>query len=275
MVPHVAMAMVVSQDPDHYAVNVTIQGIFGGQMPTLPVKVLTHGPRDGVRGIFPALPTVGTWGLVLFPRGDIRNGHWAGATDPNLIDASTHAPGLGGTEYSAHFGGGWSWLGMDGTRAEVFPDGTSLLLGSAMPTPTRHTLTDKQARVRTPFTAGQRVSVVPGAFEAVLTHPTGAGAQLNASGTWAFTAAAGESVILQVTGGATATLNPDGSVRISAASGKSVTVESLGGASVVIDGAGSIVASAVGGHTVTVTAGGTTQAVRLADGSASTVLRAQ
>ena len=45
MTPTLAQAIVVSQDPDHYGLNVAIIGEMGGQMPTLPVRVASHGPR--------------------------------------------------------------------------------------------------------------------------------------------------------------------------------------------------------------------------------------
>lgn len=56
--------------------------------------------------------------------------------------------------------------------------------------------------------------------------------------------------------------------------GQPITLET-GGASAVLNADGSITLTAAGGKTITASAGGTVQAVKLADGTNSTVLRAQ
>ena len=209
-------AIVVSQDPDTYSLNVSVIGFLGNQMPSLPVKVLTHGPRDAVRGHYPELPQPGTLGLIVFPRGDYRNGHWIGATDPALNDASAQSPGVGNVAYSAHYGGGWSWRGMDGSTHEAYPDGTTVSVGgSGVPAPTRHTVDQKGVRQRTAFAAAQRVPKTPSAFQATLRHPTGATASLDASGGWTLTAGAS---------GGTVHMYPNGSVIIVPGGGLPVTV---------------------------------------------------
>lgn len=194
-------------------------------MPSLPVKVLTHGTRDAVRGNYPELPVPGTRGIILFPSGDPRNGHWIGATDPALNDASTHSPQVGNIAYSAHYGGGWSWRGQDGTVAEVWPDGTSILIGSSTipPTPTRHTVDPSGVRSRTPFTSQQRVPNAPGAFTALLRHPSGAQARLDNTGAWSVLAAPGRSITLTVNRGAQVTLGGDGSITLAATTDVTIT----------------------------------------------------
>ena len=82
-IPFLVDATVVQQDPDGYRLYVSIDH-FGGQVPFLPVDVLTHGPRDAQRGNWPALPAIGTRGIVAFTRGDDRTGRWIGATAPAL-----------------------------------------------------------------------------------------------------------------------------------------------------------------------------------------------
>jgi len=144
---------------------------------------------------------------VIFPRGDPRNGHWIGAIDPALIDASAHNPGNGNIAYSSHYGGGWDHRDQVGGIYHWFPDGTSLLVGQSVPTPTRHTLDQNQARQRTAFTPSQRVPKPPAAFQAKLTHPSGATASLNASGGWVLTSAPGTSLTIMVSGGVSMTLS--------------------------------------------------------------------
>ena len=208
-------AVVYTQDPDNYGLNVMLTGFFGGQGPVLPVRVLTQGQRDPLRSKRPALPLPGTHGLVVFPRGDNRSGHWIGATDPALIDSSHMAPGLGNVEYEAFYDGGWYWHGADGTRAVVCPDGSTLLWGAgSMPNPTRHTLDGGGARTRTPFTAGQRVAAAPGPFPFAYQRPDGSSATLDASGNWTVTAA----------GGATMLLSSGGAIMLTAAQGQPVIV---------------------------------------------------
>lgn len=215
MIPVISKAWVVSQDPDNEAVNVSLGGAFGGQGPTLSCQVLTQGPRDGVVGKFPALPTQGTHGIVAFVSQDSRNGVWLGAVSTQLTDASAHAPGNGAADYAAHYGGGWSWLDQDGSRNEVFPDGTVIQIGPTLHAPTRHTLDGSQARQRTAFTAVQRRPQTPSPFPLTLTSPTGASASLSASGAWAVVAAPGQTVSLSVSGGVTLILDGSGNLTVS------------------------------------------------------------
>jgi hypothetical protein len=88
----------------------------------------------------------------------------------------------------------------------VLPDGTSFLAGSALPAPTRHTLDEKQARRRTPFTAAQRRPTAAGALPMSITH---------ASGT-KITLAAGGGVVLTLAGGAIIEAAADGTIKLTA-----------------------------------------------------------
>ena len=93
-IPLVATGMVTSQDGDRYRVYVMLDGAALGQMPALGVCVGTHGPRDGVRVKAAPLPTKGTRGVILFPRGDIRNGVWVCSVEGPENDALPGKPGL-------------------------------------------------------------------------------------------------------------------------------------------------------------------------------------
>ena len=203
-IPPVVEAIVVSQDPDNYAVNVMVLGIGGGQMTSLPVKVLTHGPRDALRGDFPELPHPGQTGLVVFTRGDIRNGRWIGSTEPALNDANPYTPGVTGLHYRARYSGAWDWHGPDGTTAAVLADGTSFLAGSALPSPTRHTVDGSQVRQATSFTQAQRVPSPPSPMPLTLRHASGTVLTMNADGSVSV-AIAGTTVTVDVSGNATVT----------------------------------------------------------------------
>jgi hypothetical protein len=281
-------AVVVQQDPDNYAVYVSIQGKYGGAGPLLPCTVGTQGPRDATTGHYPMLPTPGTPGLIALTSGDVRNGVWLCSTRTQLTDASSHAPGLGGMAFSAHFDGGFSARMPDGSTNEVWPDGSVLQIGPTMLAPTRHTLDGSQARQRTPYTASERCPAPPGAFPVALHHPSGASATLSASGAWSLATAAGQPMTLTGTSGAVAAVSAAGAWSITAAAGQPVTVSVPGGASITIDAAGNVAITTPGQLTVTAAAamnvhapsvgisnGGSVQALKRADGSNTTVLFAQ
>jgi hypothetical protein len=311
-VPYMSKAIVTASAPP-YQVFVSLIGAMGGQGPTLPVQVLTPGPRDAVTGTFGPLPTVGTHGIVIFPSGDHRNGMWLGAFDPALPTAAAHAPGSSAMEYAAHYGGGWSRRSQTGVVEEILPDGSRIALGTPGVAPGRYTVDAGGNRQLTPFTASQRVPSPPAAFPLTVNHVTGASVVISASGSVNATAASGQAVTLTANGAtavltalgaisltaaaghantftansSTITQDASGGVTITAASGQPVTINATGGTSVTIDSAGNLsvntaasvtlTALIVNLHAPTIFAGngGTVQPVQLADNSLSTVFRAQ
>ena len=266
MVPSIARAVVVQVDPDNYAVFVSLLGALGGQGPTLPVQVGTQGPRDAVRGSYPALPLPGTHGIVAFTSGDYRNGVWICSTRTQLQDAGGHAPGKAGEDHAAYHGGGWFRRGQDGSYAEVWPDGTSFALGASGAVPTRHTLDGAQARVRTPYVAGQRTPSPPAAFPLAFTHPSGASLSLSAAGAWAIEAAPGQTVTTGVAGGTNVVVNADGSVTVT--SPAAVTIAASSSVTINAGTAVTIAAPAVS------LGAGATRFVQLAGGFISTMVKA-
>ena len=253
MIPSLADATVISQDPDRYSVLVMLHGEFGGQGPLLSVQVLTAGPRDAVRGTYPELPIIGQTGVVAFTRGDARNGRWIGSFSPNLLDASTLSPGVGNVDYRASFGGGWAIRNEDGSEATWWPDGSHLVAGlSGLPAPTRHTLDANQAPQRTPFTAGERVPSPPGPFPFTFTHQTGAVAQVTAAGAVLAEAAGGQTATVEANGGSFV-VGAAGQITATAASGQTATV-TANGATIVIDASGNVTVTTASGGTAAVTA---------------------
>jgi len=270
--PALVDATVVAQDPDQYRLYVSIDA-WGGQIPALSVDVLTQGPRDAVRGNWPALPLPGTRGIVAFTRGDDRTGRWMGATAPALHDSSTLTPSHGNASYEAEYAGGWSWTGADGTLARALADGSTILLGPALPVPTRHVVAPDGSRQSAVFTAAQRRPAGPVApFPVHIAFGNGAVFSVSASGDISAVAPAGQSVTLAVSGESSLTL-ASGQVTIDGAS-QPFTL-SANGATVTLNTDGSISLTPAAGKALTTSTGGTAQAVRLADGSLSTVLRAQ
>jgi hypothetical protein len=277
MFPSVTKAMVLSQDPDNYQLIVSAIGRLGGQSPAVRVRVLTHGPRDAVRGHFPELPLPGTWGLVAFASEDGRNGHWIGATEPALNDASPNAAGKVSPRYQAHYAGGWSFTGPDGVVAEVLADGSYFLSGTALPAPTRHTVDEQHKRQATPFTASERNPSPPGPYPARFNHKSGASVAVTAAGAVSAAAAPGQTATLSANG-ASVTIGAAGQVTVNAASGEPITMACNGG-SVTIDASGNITLTAASGPVATLSGGimkvgaGATP-VRLASGGASINLSA-
>jgi hypothetical protein len=252
-IPPLAEAVVTAQDPDNYGVFVTLLGQFGGQGPAIPVKVLTHGPRDAVRGSFPELPLPGQTGLVAFTRGDIRNGRWLGSTEQASVDTNPNVAGGLPMRYSAHYDGSWHYGDHTGTAAHVFADGSILLAGASLPAPTRHTIDANQVRQATPYTHAQRRPVPLGALPYAFTHASGTSVSVAAGGAASVTVAAGQTLTISVAG---ATLVFDGA--------GNVTLSASGGAALKLTGA-----------LATISTGGAAQPVKLASGGNSTVLMAQ
>ena len=213
MMEHLSTAVVVGQDPDNYGVLVALTGKYGGQGPALSVQVGTHGPRDAVRGHFPELPLPGTHGVVAFPRKDLRNGIWLVSYSPNIVDASTLTPGQGGVAYAAHYGGGYSWRGADGTTQEGYPDGTTVTVGPSTPSLTRHTVNGKQQRVRSPYGMAQRVPAGGAAAPVTISHSSGASASISATGAVNVKAANGQTLVIQANG-CTMTIDTSGNLTI-------------------------------------------------------------
>lgn len=180
--PFISQAIVVKQDPTNYGVFVLLSGWGGGQGLPLSVKVMTHGPRDAVRGHFHELPTPGTVGIVAFARGDNRNGVWIGSIGPTQNDSSPYAVGTTGLDYHARYSGAWNWSGADGTEAYHAADGSTFLLGTAMPAPTRWTVDSTGKRTATPYTAAQRVPQPPTALPASITLASGVSVSVTAGG---------------------------------------------------------------------------------------------
>jgi phage baseplate assembly protein gpV len=193
---------VVGPDPDGYGVLVVLDPHQSG--PAISVEVGTHGPRDAVRGNYPELPLPGQRGVILFPRGDNRNGVWICSVTSGLNDSNPNVAGGMPQHVEYAYGGGVFWRGPDGSEFSQYPDGSTLQIGPSQPNLTRHTVGSGQVRSATPFPLAQRVATAPAAsFPLIFTQAgTGASLMLTASGSWTITAAPGQTINFQVSGGA-------------------------------------------------------------------------
>lgn len=205
-----AQAVVIGHGEDNGSVFVQFRT---GQMPGAPVRMLYQGYADPLRVRQVPLPQRGTWGLVIFPNGDIRNGLWLGAYYPNQADALT-TPATGtdpAMDYYAHWSGFWSLLDGGGNFAQQWPDGTSLTVAAATGVPTvyRHTVDDQQAQTKRAFTMAERVATTPAAFYLDLVHSTGLRVLVDVDGNLTITGnASGHGSRLTMTfGGTTLTMN--------------------------------------------------------------------
>lgn len=167
-----AIGTVTATDETGYRVYVLLEGFAGGSSPTIPVEVLTHGPRDALRIKQTALPTPGTRGLILFARGDPRSGVWVGSLSGPLNTASTTRPGFGQVDYTSEWSGYWHLRDNGGNEITTWPDGSSLTVGTA-PTPTRYVVDSSQRRVQAGVTQAQRVAVTPSPYPFSFTSAAG------------------------------------------------------------------------------------------------------
>lgn len=154
-----------------------------GQIPGYPVKVGFQGPADAMRVKKTALPTPGTWGIVLFPAGDVRNGVWMTSYYAQKVTAfdSTTDPHQ---EYDSHYSGYYRSLDQNGNENIVFPDGTAIVVSStgAVASTQRQTVTPEQAQESVPFTADQRVPNPPSPFYLAIRHISGTSIVISPSG---------------------------------------------------------------------------------------------
>ena len=197
-IPPLMTGTVTSQDGDRYRVNVMLDGPYSGQQPAQPVCVGTLGPRDAVRGHYPELPTPGTRGLIAFPRNDARNGIWLFSIEASENDSNAGKPGMTNHSYRAAWSGYWDYHGEDGTSAQQWPDGTSLIVGASgtvfaassgqtsgqiNPILTRNVVNTQQQRVKSQFTFNERVNNKPSSsFPVQLNHVTGTQVIIDTSG---------------------------------------------------------------------------------------------
>jgi hypothetical protein len=170
-----------------------------GQMVSVPI-IPGRDYVDALRVSQKPFPSTGTWGLVAFPHGDLRNGIWLCAYPPSFLDAltTTGDPTDPFIDYESHFSGNWSLLDGKGNFATQFADGSSLVAGAAsgLPTIYRNTVDTDQNRQQVPFTQAQRVPNPPSGFFFNFKHISGTSFSIDPSGNVAVSGVAGTTLTL-------------------------------------------------------------------------------
>lgn len=191
MTPWITKAQVVSAVPPD-SVNVLLPS---GQMPGYPVKVLMTGPADALRVQQEPLPTPGTWGVVVFPAANQRNGIWLGSFYAQSVQAFT-VPDDAHMRYMSHWSGHYETLDKDGNSVTYHPDGTYVIVGSmhAVPPTNRQTVAPDQTQQSTAFPPADRVPKPPSPFYITVGHASGASLQITPAGQINVVAAPGQTV---------------------------------------------------------------------------------
>jgi len=179
--PLITTGMVVSHHPESHGVYVMLRS---GQVPTQPVIVGSEGPADGLRVHHESLPTRGTWGVVVFPDADPRNGVWIKSIYTQQQDAITSDAGSPFTHYLSEWSGYWEHRDDSGNESRVFPDGTSLTYSEtgAVPATYRHIVNPDQSQSRVELTQAERVASPPAPFIFNMNHASGTKIQVDSAG---------------------------------------------------------------------------------------------
>lgn len=159
------------------------------------VRMLHHGSADALRVSQKALPAEGTWGLVMWPHGDSRNGIWMGSVYTQMNDALPNTDL--DMDYEAHPSGAWTSLDGSGNATLGLPDGSALTTNPSGATPPpRNVVQANQQQVSQAFPQGQRQTGTPA--------PVG--------------------MSMKFSSGAMVTISPTGDVVVQAAPGKDVSI---------------------------------------------------
>lgn len=222
--PSISIAIVLNHDADGGGMQVALR--TSGDSPSLPVRMMRHGPSDGLRISQRPMPSPGSWGLVSFPYGDPRNGIWLGSFSPNFIDAITSNsdnfdPYL---DYESHFSGFWKLLDGKGNASTSYPDGSYFVQNEAgaLADTFRHMVDENQKRQRIPFTTADRISEVPSPRVSRFHHASGTDMAIDATGDVTVTAANGKTITVQANG-ATLKLDATGVITLSSSSAVNIT----------------------------------------------------
>jgi hypothetical protein len=243
--PLISHAQVVGVNPATGYLQVAYPSIMGS---AFPVRILHHGPADGLRVGQMPMPGIGTWGIVCAPYGDSRNAIWLGAYYTTGIDART-GDGDPYTKYHSHWSGAFEHMDGSGNEHTYYPDGTYTAFASstALPAITRHTVNAAQKRIATSFPATGRTASAVAARPVLLHHASGTEVSITAAGTAMTSVAAGQSNIL--TGnGATVEITATGSITAVAEPGQIISLMA-NGTVFTIDSSGNVnIALASGAH---------------------------
>jgi hypothetical protein len=169
------------------------------QLLGIGVKMLYHGPADGVRVHHRAMPGRGTWGICAFPAGDPINGIWLGSFYNALLTAHTTANDPF-AEYSAHWSGAYEFMDVSGRWTKSFPDGTWIQCSDQVNKPSfrRQIINPDQTQQFQDFSDSERVPDPPdNPYTFTINHGSGAVITIDSSGNIGITAKSGQLVTVK------------------------------------------------------------------------------
>lgn len=234
-----------------------------GQIVTAPAFV-GRDYSDPLRVRQKPLPTIGSWGIVLIPNGDIRNATWAFTTEPSLANALNYTGDATDPfmDYESHFSGDWYLLDGKGNFARQFADGSSLIMAatSGLPTIYRNIVDEKQNQIKQEFKRSERIPNPPSGFYALFDHISGTTFSVNPSGNFAVSGASGTSGIPSASGsitfgGSTFSIDASGNFLVSGAAGATATIN-FGQSQIIVDASGKVSINLTGSETLNISQGG-------------------
>lgn len=212
--------------------------LMSGQVIGYPCRRL-YPYADGLRISKPPLPVRGSWVLVNFPGGDIRNGTVMGAYHPNLVDPIPNPQNADPfSSYESHYSGHWSYMNStSGHLAMQFADRSYLVVssGTALPTMYRHAVTSGQTQQRVEFTDKDRNPNPQKPFAVTWQQATsgqigGLNVSMDASGNFTLSNAVTGKTCTVKFNGTTLTIDASGNYHVDLVSGKNLDI-TQGGAS--------------------------------------------
>lgn len=203
MIPGIRAAIVIAQDPPGGGLAVQLKN--SNQI--INIKMGYDGMADAFRINQKPLPSKGTWGLVAFVDGDIRNGVWLKSYYPSQTDAILSDTGDPFDDYTANWAGGVTLeRGSDGAFFKEWPDGTQLIVGPGTDFATihRHIVNPDQTQDRKVVSAADRVPAPPDPFTVTVVTASGTTVQVASTGAVSVLLPSSEPLIISQ-GGAPAT----------------------------------------------------------------------
>lgn len=250
MTPTISNARVIAVDVPNRRLTVELPS-----RQVVTVRMMFHGPADGVRVGHPAMPGRFTDGIVVFPVNDNRNGFWLGSVYMSQMDALTTNTDQF-LEYNSHWSGAYEMMDGEGRWTKSFPDGTFIQCsdGTTKPTTFRHTVDGQQNQQLTHFPESQRVPNPPAPRHLYVGHSSGTTFDIDPSGNVSLDGAKNASCTVTFNGG-TIVIDGNGSITATAPSGQQITLDANGG-TIQINKNGAINVNAAGGQHLNVSAGG-------------------
>ena len=209
-----------------------------GQNISTPVQYSYDGYADAYRIDQNPLPQIGTWGVILFPYRDDRNGIWIKSV--YIGQTTAWSMGESGSDnfvnYHAHGSGYYTYEDQSGQCYTFYPDGTYVCESSVttLPTINRNVIAN-DAISQTPVTVAERQLASPRNF--FISHVSGTNGLIDPSGNVTLKIASGATFQIENATGQIIQMDASGNINVT---GKSINLKDANGSTVVMDGAGNM-----------------------------------